>query len=200
MDRRNAFEPLWKRLTRGLNRKHAQILELERRVFDPQNTRAIIANSAMVRDEILARFPYPADQIHIVRNGIQPWAELPERETARKKFRIDTEVLCLLFLGTGWERKGLTTAIGALDKLDSATLLVAGRGQNGVANTEYCLLDVVERLVLQLEYHVVAALACILDFNLSLLYTVRQVVDGLDKQMLVLAGIDNHQSTTGGQR
>ena len=128
LDRRNAFEPLWKRLTRGLNRKHAQILELERRVFDPQNTRAIIANSAMVRDEILAQFPYPADQIHIVRNGIQPWAELPERETARKKFRIDTEVLCLLFLGTGWERKGLTTAIGALDKLDSATLVVAGRG------------------------------------------------------------------------
>ena len=128
LERRNAFEPFWKRLTRGLNRKHAQILDLERRVFDPANTRAIIANSAMVRDEILARFPYPADRIHIVRNGIHPWAGLPDREAARRQFEIAPEVLCLLFLGTGWERKGLTTALGALDMLDSTTLLVAGRG------------------------------------------------------------------------
>jgi UDP-glucose:(heptosyl)LPS alpha-1,3-glucosyltransferase len=128
LERRNSFEPFWKRLTRGFNRKHAQILDLERQVFDPANTRTIIANSSMVRDEILCRFPFPAEQIHIVRNGIKPWGELPDRETARKKFQIDPEVLCLLFLGTGWERKGLATAIGALDLLDSTTLLVAGRG------------------------------------------------------------------------
>ncbi len=128
LERRNSFEPFWKRLTRGFNRKHAQILDLERQVFDPANTRAIIANSSMVRDEILARFPFPAERIHIVRNGIQPWGELPDREAARKKFQIAPEVLCLLFLGTGWERKGLATAIGALDMLDSSTLLVAGRG------------------------------------------------------------------------
>lgn len=128
LKRRNAFEPFWKRLTRGLNRKHAQILDLERRVFDPANTRAIIANSAMVRDEILAHFAYPADRIHIVRNGIQPWGDLPPRDAARQKLELNPEVLCLLFLGTGWERKGLSTALGAVRMLDSAKLLVAGRG------------------------------------------------------------------------
>jgi len=128
LNRRNAFEPFWKRLTRGLNRKHSQILELERRVFDPANTRAIIANSQMVRDEILTHFPYPADRIHIVRNGIRPWGELPPRDTARQKLGLDPEVFCLLFLGTGWERKGLSTALGAARMLDSAKLLVAGRG------------------------------------------------------------------------
>ena len=128
LERRNAFEPLWKRLTRGLNRKHSQILALERRVFDPASTRAIIANSEMVRGEILARFPYPAHRIHVVRNGIQPWGELPCRDTARQKFGLNPEVFCLLFLGTGWERKGLSTALGALRMLDSAQLLVAGRG------------------------------------------------------------------------
>lgn len=128
LERRNAFEPFWKRLARGLNRKHAQILDLERRVFDPANTRAIIANSEMVRGEILAQFPYPADRIHVVRNGIQPWGDLPPRDTARQKFGLDPEVFCLLFLGTGWERKGLSTALGAVRMLDSAKLLVAGRG------------------------------------------------------------------------
>jgi UDP-glucose:(heptosyl)LPS alpha-1,3-glucosyltransferase len=128
LERRNAFEPFWKRLTRGLNRKHAEILDLERRVFDPAKTHAIIANSTMVRDEILAHFPYPADRIHIVRNGIRPWKELPARATARQKFGLDSEVFCPLFLGTGWERKGLSTALGAVRMLDSAKLLVAGRG------------------------------------------------------------------------
>lgn len=128
LERRNAFEPFWKRLTRGLNRKHSQILGLERRVFDPANTRAIIANSTMVRDEILAHFPYPADRIHIVRNGIRPWGELPPRNMARQKLGLDPEVFCLLFLGTGWERKGLSTALGAVRMLDSVKLLVAGRG------------------------------------------------------------------------
>ena len=128
LERRNAFEPFWKRLTRGLNSKHAEILDLERRVFDPAKTRAIIANSTMVRDEILAHFPYPADRIHIVRNGIRPWKELPTRATARQKFGLDSEVFCPLFLGTGWERKGLSIALEAARLLDSAKLLVAGRG------------------------------------------------------------------------
>ncbi|MFM8830265.1 MAG: glycosyltransferase family 1 protein, partial [Spartobacteria bacterium] len=52
--RRDAFEPFWKKATRWLNRKHGEILELERRVFDPANTRLVIANSRMVRDEILS--------------------------------------------------------------------------------------------------------------------------------------------------
>jgi UDP-glucose:(heptosyl)LPS alpha-1,3-glucosyltransferase len=35
---------------------------------------------------------------------------------------------CILFLGTGWERKGLSTAIKAMEMMDDALLLVAGRG------------------------------------------------------------------------
>lgn len=128
LERRNAFEPLWKRLGRLLNRKHTRVLELERRVFDPANTRAVIVNSAMVRDEILARFPYPAEKIHLVPNGIRPFGELPPREESRNRFRIAHDVFCPLFLGTGWERKGLSVALKAVEMMESTELLVAGRG------------------------------------------------------------------------
>jgi UDP-glucose:(heptosyl)LPS alpha-1,3-glucosyltransferase len=129
LERRNAFEPLWKRLGRLLNRKHKQVLELERMVFDPSNTQAVIVNSKMVRDEILARFPYPAEKIHLVPNGVRPFGELPPRDDSRKRLGLAPDLFCPLFLGTGWERKGLTVAIQAVEMLESTELLVAGRGR-----------------------------------------------------------------------
>ena len=128
LQRRDGFDPVWKRLTRWINRKHAQILRLEREVFDPANTKAIIANSKMVRDEILARFPFPTDQVHVIYNGITPSSRAPSRAEARQIWNIDDKTFCPLFLGTGWERKGLATAIRAADCLEDTTLLVAGRG------------------------------------------------------------------------
>jgi len=128
LQRRDGFDPVWKRLTRWMNRKHAQILRLEREVFDPANTKAVIANSKMVRDEILARFPFPTDRVHVIYNGITPTSGAPSRAEARQIWNIDEKTFCPLFLGTGWERKGLATAIRAADCLEDTTLLVAGRG------------------------------------------------------------------------
>jgi UDP-glucose:(heptosyl)LPS alpha-1,3-glucosyltransferase len=128
LQRRDGFDPVWKRLTRWINRKHAQILRLERQVFDPANTKAVIANSKMVRDEILARFSFPSDRVHVIYNGITSISSSPTRAEARRIWDIDEKTFCPLFLGTGWERKGLSTAIRAADCLEDTTLLVAGRG------------------------------------------------------------------------
>jgi UDP-glucose:(heptosyl)LPS alpha-1,3-glucosyltransferase len=128
LERRKAFEPFWKKLARLMNRKHSQMLALESKVFDSANTRVIIANSHLVRDEILARFDFPADRIHVVPNGIQPIDNLPARAVARESFGIPSDQFTVLFLGTGWERKGLRTALRAVEMVDGAMLLVAGRG------------------------------------------------------------------------
>lgn len=128
LERRKAFEPIWKRLARALNRKHSRIVALEREVFDPANTQAVIANSRMVKDEILARFSYPADRITVVYNGITLASPDSNRTTARQRFGIDNSSFCPLFLGSGWERKGLATALRAVEMMEHTQLLVAGRG------------------------------------------------------------------------
>ena len=128
LQRRDGFDPLWKRLTRWTNRKHSQILRLEREVFDPANTKAVIANSKMVREEILARFSFSSDRVHVIYNGITSISSSPTRAEARRIWDIPEIMFCPLFLGTGWERKGLATAIRAADCLEETTLLVAGRG------------------------------------------------------------------------
>ena len=126
--RRAAFEPFWKRATRWVNRKHNELLKLERQVFDPANTRAIIANSNLVRAEILAHSGFPADKIHVVYNGLSSPTMPADRADSRARFGLDAGELCVLFVGSGWERKGLRTAIRAVEKMENATLLVAGRG------------------------------------------------------------------------
>jgi len=128
LKRRAGFEPLWKRATRWLNPKHGQLLRLEERIFDPANTQAIIANSRLVRDEILSCSGFPAERIHVVYNGLSTPAAPADRMQARAEWGLNERQLCLLFVGSGWERKGLRTAIRAVEALDDAILIVAGRG------------------------------------------------------------------------
>ncbi|MCX6971731.1 MAG: glycosyltransferase family 4 protein [Verrucomicrobia bacterium] len=128
LKRRASYEPLWRRATRWVNRKHNELLRLESRVFDPENTRAIIANSQLVRDEILTHSEFPAARIHVVYNGLSSPMKPADRAASREKFGLEPEDLCVLFVGSGWDRKGLRTAIRAVEKIRNATLLVAGRG------------------------------------------------------------------------
>ncbi len=126
--RRDAFEPLWKRATRWMNPKHRQLLALEAQVFDPANTRAIIANSQLVRREILAASAFPTNRVHVVYNGLSSPTLPADREQSREHFGIAPTALCALFVGSGWDRKGLRTALRAIERIKDATLLVAGRG------------------------------------------------------------------------
>ena len=122
------YEPFWRRATRWVNRKHNELLGLENQVFDPKNTRAIIANSKLVRDEILAHSAFPAEKVHVVYNGLSSPTVPADRDTSRAGFGIEGDELCALFVGSGWDRKGLRTAIRAVEKMKNASLLVAGRG------------------------------------------------------------------------
>lgn len=129
LERRAAFEPGWRRWARRFNRKHRELLALERQVFSAERTRWVIANSAMVRDEIVARYGYPAERITVIPNGYDaPEAGPGARERRRTELGLGAEEFVVLFAGSGWERKGLWFAVEAV-RGRNATLLVAGRGR-----------------------------------------------------------------------
>jgi UDP-glucose:(heptosyl)LPS alpha-1,3-glucosyltransferase len=127
LQRRSRFESPWRRTLRFLNFKHAALLALERQLF--KAVRAVIVNSRMVAEEVVRWHGFPAENIHVVPNGIG--ASLPRisRPEARGRLDIPEKAFCVLFVGTGWERKGLRFAIEAVESLGhQALLLVAGRG------------------------------------------------------------------------
>ena len=128
-ERRGQFESAWKRWLRLLQRKHREILEIECALFTG-GARRIIANSQMVKDEIIAHFGTTPEHVHVIHNGVPASAADPAmRGAVRKELGIPEDEFVALFAGSGWERKGLRHAIEAVNALKiPARLLVAGRG------------------------------------------------------------------------
>ena len=133
LNRRRKFEMPLQRFVRGINRKHRDILQLEESLFAKGGAGRVIANSEMVKKEIIDLCRYPADKIDIVRNGV-PLDQFRFDPTLREKSRTDLKLkpdeIALLFAGSGWERKGLRFAIEAIElcRDRKLRLLVAGRG------------------------------------------------------------------------
>ena len=135
LERRARVEPPWRVRLRAWNPKHRQILALEQSLYAQGGARTIIANSRLVRDEILRCYGGPPERIHVVHNGLPAAAFQPTppglRERTRAAWGLADDDYAMLFAGTGWERKGLAVALAAVARLPETLrpwLFVAGRG------------------------------------------------------------------------
>ena len=126
LQRRNEIAGPLQKFSRFFNRKHSAALDLEESLFANRRAARVIANSRMVQDEIVRFYGYPAEQIDIVYNGLplELFRNQPEGAPARNE-------IVVLFVGSGWERKGLRFAVDAVEAQGGKMkLLVAGRGDS----------------------------------------------------------------------
>ncbi|MBI3897127.1 MAG: glycosyltransferase family 4 protein [Gammaproteobacteria bacterium] len=124
------------RLLNEINPYHRYVLSAECRMFQSAQLRAVICNSAMVRQEIVRHFGVPVEKLHVIRNGVDTDAFHPrlkqQRAEVRARCGIPESATLFLFVGSGFERKGLARALQALARLpDSCRLLVVGRDKSG---------------------------------------------------------------------
>lgn len=134
LNRRKKFELPLKRFARGFSPKHEEILRLEGALFARGGAGRIIVGSLMVKEEIVDLYGFPADKIHLVRNGVplERFRFDPQlRERTRRDLKLEPDEIALLFAGSGWERKGLLFAMEAMAmcREHKLRLLVAGRGR-----------------------------------------------------------------------
>ncbi|MDC0143169.1 glycosyltransferase family 4 protein [Verrucomicrobia bacterium] len=133
MEQRRRFSPAWKRWLVGRGAFHRAMMDLETRAYSPANTRHLIINSEMVARDVRARFGFPDERVHMVRNGVEleRW-QRGDREAQRAKWGLRPDEFLLLFAGSGWERKGLPFVIAALEKISDSSLklVVAGKGRS----------------------------------------------------------------------
>lgn len=121
-----------RRLFQNISSYHRDVLRLEREMFASPRLKAVIVNSQMVANEIVAHFTYPRERIHLIPNGIDlsrfekaSFARL--RGEARSKLGIPENRKLLVIVGSGYERKGVAQAIEALAQSKTgAALLVIG--------------------------------------------------------------------------
>lgn len=134
LDQRRRYATWWRRPFVGLGAFHSNMMALEKRTFDPAVTRHIIVNSDMVKQEILREFDFPAERIHLVRNGIETGRfQNSNREAVRQRLGFKADDYVLLFVGSGWERKGLPFLLKLMKRLERSDphvkLLVVGKGK-----------------------------------------------------------------------
>lgn len=129
---RSRYISPWARMFQRISPKHREKLRLEKQLFTPETTRRVISLSHKISGEIRDLYGYPKNQIALIRNGVPTRsASTPEeRVDARKELGIPPDEKVVLFVGTGWERKGLRFAINAVESLNDqkVKLLVAGKG------------------------------------------------------------------------
>lgn len=133
MQRRREYDPWTHVMLRRISGKHRDLVRLESRCFSPRHTKAVIVNSRLVGEEIARLYGYPADCIHLVRNGVPEdfTRSAPSRGEARRRLGLPETGFLAVFAGTGWKRKGLRFALAAMEAagLPGAKLAVAGRGR-----------------------------------------------------------------------
>jgi UDP-glucose:(heptosyl)LPS alpha-1,3-glucosyltransferase len=133
LERREKVATAWQKFARVLNGKHSDLLRLEAALLGKGGASRVIANSRMVAAEITRIYGYPASKIDVIHNGVPVaafQANAGQRATARAALGLNADDIALLFVGSGWERKGLRFAIDALEASANSRmrLFVAGRG------------------------------------------------------------------------
>jgi UDP-glucose:(heptosyl)LPS alpha-1,3-glucosyltransferase len=103
---------------------HRNTLALERQLFASPRLQAAIVNSAMVADDIVRHFGFPRARIHLVPNGIDLTrfrleARDEHRAAVRARLGVPAAKPVALFVGSGFERKGLRPAIHAAAACDA---------------------------------------------------------------------------------
>lgn len=99
---------------------HAYTLAAESAMFRHPDLRAVICNSRMVRDDIARRFGLPEQRLHVIHNGVdlehfRPTTRGAESLAMRKSHGAESEgERVVLFVGSGFERKGVPTLLAAL--------------------------------------------------------------------------------------
>ena len=129
--RRSRTASLATRLGIALNPHHRYLLLTERAMFEHRGLRAVICNSRMVVDEITTRFEIDPAKLVLVRNGVDidrfhPDACALHRATMRRTLDIADDTPTFVLVGSGFERKGVDAALGALRRMKDAALIVVG--------------------------------------------------------------------------
>lgn len=124
----------WKKTFKQINPRTKMILHLEERTFSEQNYRYMTAISEQCKREVQHYYDVPDRRIEIIYNGVDLSEFHPDNREAfrteiRQKHDADPDDFVVLFVGSGFLRKGLPYLLEGIGQMDTPPQLwVAGNG------------------------------------------------------------------------
>ncbi len=116
-----------------INPLHIALLWIEKQIFKEGNYKAIIANSRRGKKEIMDLYGVPENRIHVIYTAVDSkrFAGGQDRKMKEKQcrqFGINPNKPILLFVGSGFQRKGLPSTLRSLALLPfQVHLIVVGK-------------------------------------------------------------------------
>jgi len=100
------------RLTALAALRHTPLLRAEKLAYDPRRTALIWANSHWVAQQIQQFYNFPVKRISVIHNGVDTskWT-LPQASDVQLPVTLPKGATVLLFIGSGWWRKGWDIAV-----------------------------------------------------------------------------------------
>ena len=113
----------FKQMGVALNPHHRYLLATERAMFESPKLRAVICNSQMVKADIERHFDIDATKLRVIMSGVDSTTFHPglrdiHRAETRKALRIPNAAPVAIFVGSGFERKGLIGFLMGLAEQD----------------------------------------------------------------------------------
>jgi UDP-glucose:(heptosyl)LPS alpha-1,3-glucosyltransferase len=133
---RTDFESAYRRLSFRINPFHRYILALEERIF--ADTPLIVVNSKLVKKQIQQYYGTPDNKIAVAYNGVDLEVYTPDNKSKfrtglRQAYGVSDSDKVILFVGSGFGRKGVGTLIKSLPQVQSNSkervfALIVGKG------------------------------------------------------------------------
>lgn len=121
------------RLGSRLSPWHRYTLAAERAMFADPRLKAVICISELVRRDVQRFYHVPDEKLHVIYNGIDlerfhPQNATIHRQRVRQEYGIPADAPVFLYVGSGFERKGVAPLLKAFARanLADARLLVVG--------------------------------------------------------------------------
>ncbi len=117
-----------------LNPYHWLILVMERLIFRGHRFKKVIAISELVKRNIIENYRVDERDIEVIYNGVDLERFNPEnrklyQEEMRKTFSIERDEFVVLFVGSGFERKGVEYLLRAVELIpEPITVVIVGKG------------------------------------------------------------------------
>jgi UDP-glucose:(heptosyl)LPS alpha-1,3-glucosyltransferase len=133
---RKKMDPWFRKVSVPLNPLHRSLLFLEKKLFRSPQLKQIIANSQRGKEEIIRHYGVPAEKIEVIYNGVDLDFFHPRnvelyREPLRQELQVEADAFVILFLGSGFRRKGLDSLMASFPKIKAeiprARLVIAGK-------------------------------------------------------------------------
>ncbi|WP_413723525.1 glycosyltransferase family 4 protein [Sodalis sp. RH23] len=128
LEQRARIIPAHQRWLTSLSGYHRYVLAAEEAMFHAPELKKIICNSLMVKNDIIRCYQVPEEKFSLIYNAIDSTRFYPAAPEQRRRVRehmvIPEQACALIYVGSGFERKGLKAAIAAIAATDRYLIVV----------------------------------------------------------------------------